>query len=55
MEYLYIGKIVNTHGIRGEIRILSNFKYKDRVFKKDIPIYIGKEKDREVISSYRHH
>ena len=24
MEYLYIGKIVNTHGIKGEVRILSD-------------------------------
>ena len=26
-EYIYIGKIVNTHGIKGELRLLSNFKY----------------------------
>lgn len=55
MEYLYIGKIVNTHGIKGEVRILSNFRYKEKVFKKDMPIYIGKKKDKEIISSYRHH
>ena len=29
MEYLYVGKIVNTHGIKGEIRILSNFDKKE--------------------------
>lgn len=55
MKYLYIGKIVNTHGIKGEVRLLSNFKYKDRVFKKDMTIYIGESKDKEIISSYRHH
>ena len=27
-----IGKYVNTHGIKGEIRILSNFSRKDLVF-----------------------
>ena len=55
MEYLYIGKIVNTHGIKGEIRLLSNFRHKDKVFKKDMPIYIGKNKEQETITSYRHH
>lgn len=55
MKYVLIGKIVNTHGLKGEVRILSSFKYKDRVFKKGINIYIGKDKVNEVINSYRHH
>ena len=55
MEYIYIGKIVNTHGIKGEVRILSDFKYKDRVFKSNFNIYIGKDKIKETIISYRHH
>jgi len=54
-EYLVIGKIVNTHGIKGELRLLSRFKYKDKVFVKDMNIYIGKNKDLEVINSYRKH
>ena len=29
MDYVYIGKIVNTHGIKGEVRILSNFEILD--------------------------
>lgn len=33
MSKIVIGKYVNTHGLNGEIRIKSNFKYKDRVFK----------------------
>ena len=55
MSYIYIGKIVNTHGLKGEVRILSNFRYKDKVFCKGINIYIGKDKSKEVISSYRPH
>jgi 16S rRNA processing protein RimM len=55
LKYLYIGKIVNTHGIRGEIRILSNFKYKDKVFVKNMKIYIGNNRDEEIINGYRHH
>ena len=31
-EFIYVGKIVNTHGIKGEIRILSDFEYKNKVF-----------------------
>ena len=55
MDYIYIGKIVNTHGIKGEIKILSNIDHKDLIFKKDFKIYIGKNKIEEVINSYRHH
>ena len=55
MEYLYLGEIVNTHGLKGEIRIISDFKFKDVVFKKGNFIYIGNYKDKEVINSYRVH
>ena len=55
MKYVLIGKIVNTHGLKGEVRILSNFKYKDRVFNSGMKIYIGKDKISEKITSYRHH
>lgn len=55
MKYVYLGKIANTHGIKGELRILSNFKYKSRVFKKGFKVYIGKEKIEEEIVTYRPH
>ena len=32
MNKVCIGKIVNTHGIKGEIRLLSDFPFKDKVF-----------------------
>lgn len=54
-KYIYLGKIVNTHGIKGELRILSNFEKKELVFKPNFPIYIGREKKKETITSYRHH
>lgn len=54
-NYIYIGKIVNTHGIKGELRLLSDFDKKDIVFKNGFEIYIGEEKIKEVITSYRHH
>ena len=55
MDYLCIGKIVNTHGIKGEVRLLSNFKFKEKVFVPNFIIYIGRDKNEEVINSYRHH
>lgn len=54
-EWIYLGKIVNTHGIKGEIRILSDFEKKNLVFKTGMPIYIGKEHRKEIIKTYRPH
>ena len=55
MEYVYVGKLVNTHGLKGEVKLLSNFDYKDYYFKKGIHLYIGDNKEKVTISSYRHH
>lgn len=53
MSRIYVGKVVATHGIKGEIRILSNFPYKEKVFKIGNKIII---KDQEfIINSYRVH
>lgn len=50
---LKIGKYVNTHGIKGEIRILSDFSRKDLIFIPNFKIYI---KDKEyIIKTYRKH
>ena len=55
MEFINIGKIVNTHGIKGELRILSDFRHKDKVFKKGMKFYVGKEKEEFIVNSYRFH
>ena len=55
MNYVNIGKIVNTHALKGEVRIISNFEYKQRVFKKGFNLYIGQNKNKEVIETYRVH
>ena len=55
MKYVYIGKIVNTHALKGEVRILSNFEFKDRVFKPGIKVYMGQFKTEEEIETYRPH
>jgi len=53
--YINIGKVVNTHGIKGEVRILSDIEYKDEIFKNGNSLYIGKEKTKMIINTYRVH
>ena len=53
MEKIYVGKIVNTHGIKGELRILSDFDYKENVFQVNNKLIID---DKEyIIKSHRIH
>lgn len=52
---VYVGEIVNTHGIKGELRIVSDFKYKDAVFVIGKKVYLGKRKQEAMIKSYRKH
>jgi len=53
MDLIYVGKLVNTHGIKGEVRIISDFKYKKDLFKKDSRIVI--DNNKYIIESYRQH
>ena len=53
MNKVLLGKYVNTHGIKGEIRIKSSFPYKDKVFKINNKIIINDV--NYVIKSYRVH
>lgn len=48
-----IGKVTSFHGIKGEIRIISNFERKDLVFKPGFKLYIDGNKYQ--IKTYRHH
>ncbi|NLC48681.1 MAG: 16S rRNA processing protein RimM [Tenericutes bacterium] len=54
-DYIYIGKIVNTHALKGEVRIISDFEFKDRVFNINNNLYIGNNKNKETIETYRRH
>ena len=55
MKYIYIGDVVNTHGLKGEVRLISDFEHKKKVFKKGFKLYIGRDKDELVINTYRVH
>ena len=54
-EYILVGKLVNTHGIKGEVKILSNFEMKERVFKPNFKLYLGHNYQEVIITSYRYH
>ncbi len=53
MENVFVGKIVNTHGIKGEMRILSDFELKDDVFKLGRTVIINNQEF--IIRTYRTH
>ena len=40
MNLIFIGKLVNTHGLKGEVKLISDFKFKTDVFKIYNNIYI---------------
>lgn len=41
MNKIYVGKIVNTFGIKGELKVVSKFEMADKVFKINNIIYIN--------------
>lgn len=53
MDLIYLGKITSFHGIKGELRIISDFDYIDDAFKVGNEIIIDKES--HIIKSYRKH
>ncbi len=55
MKYIKIGFITSTHGIKGEVKIKSNFDYKDKVLTVNKVIYIGETKEELVINTHRIH
>lgn len=55
MNYIKIGKLVNTHGIKGEVKILSDFTKKELIFVPNFKLYLGNKKEEFLIKTYRHH
>jgi len=54
-NYIEVGKIINTFGIKGELKIISDFEFKDKIFVKDFPIYVGEFKEKELVNTHRVH
>ena len=40
IDYLKVGKIVNTHALQGEVRVISDSDFKEQRFKKGSQLYI---------------
>lgn len=55
MEFTYIGKIVNTFGIKGEVKVLHSTDFVEERFKKGSFVYIGDDKLSFKVKSYRFH
>lgn len=55
MKEMLIGEIVNTHGIKGELRIRSDFEEKETLYKIGREFYIGKKKEPVILTRYRVH
>ena len=54
-KYIYVGKIVGTHGLKGELKIISDEVFLDNIFKPNNNLYIGDEYQKEQIATYRIH
>lgn len=52
-EMIYIGKTVSTFGIKGELKVISDFEYCDKAYKVGNKVLINNIK--HVISSIRYH
>ena len=58
IEYLNVGKIVNTHGIRGEVRVISQTDFPEERYKKGAQLLLfrdGKAPLPLTITSHRKH
>ena len=55
MEYIEIGKICNTHGIKGELKVQVYTDFTQERFKTGSTIYIGEKHIAEKVESYRFH
>ena len=55
MEFVRIGKIVNTFGIKGELKVESYTDFANIRFKKDSIVYIGEDKIPFVMKNHKNH
>lgn len=53
MNYINVGKIYTTHGLNGELKVKSNFKFKNQIYIKNMKFYFGDKKELNKLLSYR--
>lgn len=58
-EWFFVGKIVNTHGIRGEVRIISQTDFPDERYAPGSVLYAGEERNADkkelIVEAHRRH
>ena len=58
-EWYFVGKIVNTHGIRGEVRVISQTDFPDERYAAGSHLYIGEDraadKTEVTVEAHRRH
>jgi 16S rRNA processing protein RimM len=59
MKWFNVGKVVNTHGVRGEIRVISSTDFADERFSVGSVLYLEhkdfKDKIKLTVASHRQH
>ena len=55
MKFIEIGKICNTHGIKGDLKVQVYTDFVEDRFKSGSNIYIGEKHELEIVDSYRFH
>lgn len=59
IEFFHVGKIVNTHGLLGEIRVISTTDFPDERYKKGSTLYIFPEGSKQgvevTVKTHRKH
>jgi 16S rRNA processing protein RimM len=59
MQYYNVGKIVNTHGIKGEVRVISRTDFPDQRYKKgaNLSLFLSEQKEPIplTVTSWRKH
>lgn len=57
MDWLYVGKIANTHGLKGELKILAATDFPEERFKKGNTLFLDIDgtKQEMTITTYRPH
>ncbi len=55
MGFIKIGEIINTFGIKGELKVKSFSDFEKERYKKDSFIYLGEEHLKVSVKSFRNH
>ena len=55
MDKLYIGKVIGTHGIKGELKVLSDVEVAPKALNKDNVIYFENDNKEYKVASVRVH